>query len=121
MGRESKRVVGMWLAAVVVTVSWAIWLVDGWSSDTVTAARLAVIAAAVVSAVIAYQTFTVASSRDPLLISSMAVSLVGGAALVSMTMNAPAGQLLPHGPYAVVGVVALIYAAAAMTFAARRT
>ncbi|MFT4188811.1 MAG: hypothetical protein QM621_09550 [Aeromicrobium sp.] len=121
MGQWSKRVLVMWIAIVVVAVSWGVETFGpAWPESAVLPVRIALIAATVVIAAIAYQTWTDDASREPLVISAMVASLLGGATLVSMTITAPDRSLLPHGWYATVGAVALLYATVAMTLASRR-
>ncbi|KQY56090.1 hypothetical protein ASD11_16635 [Aeromicrobium sp. Root495] len=116
---------GVWagrikVAAVALAVVVAVWILDRladveWPEGAVPVVRAVLLVAAVAIAGIAYQTWSTNPPRTPLVVSSMIVSLVGGAAFASAVTSAPSGEVLTSGPLPVVGVVALVFAVVALT------
>lgn len=94
--------------------------VDNLSGAVVMTLRTLVVIAAVAVAGIAYQIFSTKPPRTPALIASIALGLIGGAIVASVTTSAPDGRVYSSLWAGLAGTLALIWSGYLMMFEASK-
>lgn len=107
----ARSVIVMAVAEGVVLLAYVLaQLAEVDFGSAATAVRVAVIAAAAVVAIVAYQTWSHHSSLHT--ICAMLLSLLGGASLVSSVTTAAGNEIYGSAPMALVGTAAVVAAVA---------
>ena len=110
----------MSVAAAVVLIAYLLGGVAGVDLGSEAAlVRLAVIAAAVIVAIVAYSTWS--HGNSPHTLSAMVLGLLGGASLASAVSTATGGDLYGSEPMALVGTVAIVAAVTVAQIGQTRT
>lgn len=104
-----QRIRVMSVAAAVVLIAYVLTTIAGVDLGSSTSlARIVVLIAAAVVAIIAYATWSHGNTRHTL--SAMVLGLLGGASLASTVTTASAGDLYGSDPMALVGTLAIVAA-----------
>ncbi|WP_375000776.1 hypothetical protein [Aeromicrobium sp. CTD01-1L150] len=112
------------LVSVAEAVILALLVIDRvleptWNGGVLTAAKIVVVATAIVAAALPYQSWSTLEPRSNLLTVAMASGLVGGAALTASVFGSVDGVLFGSLPLALLGLVGVVAAAVSLRLDAR--